>query len=101
MIDVSDGLAADLGHVLDASGAGVRLDADALPRDPGTTLGAVLGGGDDYELCFTAADDERVTASFADAGRDPPARIGTVPDGDRGLGRGGAAEPSGWAHEVP
>lgn len=60
-IDVSDGLAADLGHILAASGVGAELDAAALPVAPelaaaGSAAQArawLLGGGDDYELCFT------------------------------------------------
>lgn len=60
-IDVSDGLAADLGHVLTASGLGAELWLDRLPRG-GTAFTGLsdearwnlqLGGGDDYELCFT------------------------------------------------
>ena len=61
-IDISDGLAADLGHVLAASGVGATLDLDALPtstalRDAFDAQAArrfQLTGGDDYELCFTA-----------------------------------------------
>ena len=61
-IDVSDGLLADLGHVLEASGVGARLDASVLPTS-GALASAFpaerrnemqLTGGDDYELCFTA-----------------------------------------------
>jgi thiamine-monophosphate kinase len=62
-IDVSDGLCADLGHLLTASASGalVALDniplsptlADALPRD--RALALALSSGDDYELCFTVA----------------------------------------------
>lgn len=62
-IDVSDGLAADLGHILEASGVGAELSLNALPRSG--ALAALhsneeqvqqwmLYGGDDYELCFTA-----------------------------------------------
>jgi thiamine-monophosphate kinase len=61
-IDISDGLLADLGHILDASQVAARLDFSALPvssvlrgylQQP---LGkqCALSGGDDYELCFTA-----------------------------------------------
>ena len=61
-IDISDGLLADLGHVLDASQVGARLDISALPVSPvlrayvSQHLGrqCALSGGDDYELCFTA-----------------------------------------------
>ncbi|RCV91788.1 thiamine-phosphate kinase [Billgrantia montanilacus] len=57
-IDISDGLLADLGHVLAASGVGARVDVEALPLAEGLlhALGperaqqAALGGGDDYEL---------------------------------------------------
>jgi thiamine-monophosphate kinase len=60
-IDVSDGLLADLGHIGEASGVGVEIDAALLPRSP-ALLGLfdetaardfALAGGDDYELCFT------------------------------------------------
>lgn len=59
-IDISDGLLADLGHILKASGAGARLNVDALPlsadvRSCGEerAYALALGAGDDYELCFT------------------------------------------------
>jgi len=66
-IDVSDGLVADLGHILEASGVGAVLYVDRLPRSrafracaaAGAPCGdpswndLVLAGGDDYELCFT------------------------------------------------
>jgi thiamine-monophosphate kinase len=59
-IDVSDGLLADLGHVLEASGAGAELDLHRLPC-PASMASMPerqrwplqLSGGDDYELCFT------------------------------------------------
>ncbi|MEK5756062.1 MULTISPECIES: thiamine-phosphate kinase [Acinetobacter] len=60
MIDVSDGLAQDLGHILKASGIGAKLALENLPISP--ALQALndeqrwqyaLAGGDDYELCFT------------------------------------------------
>ncbi|HEV3352861.1 MAG TPA: thiamine-phosphate kinase [Acidimicrobiales bacterium] len=52
MIDVSDGLVADLGHVADESGVGFALDE--IPVAPGATLDQALTGGEDYELVFTA-----------------------------------------------
>ena len=60
-IDLSDGLVGDLGHVLQRSGVGARVDVDALPRSAvlarqSTALQheCLLAGGDDYELLFTA-----------------------------------------------
>lgn len=64
-IDVSDGLAADLGHILLASGAGATLDWHALPL-PSPVRQYIqqsgdewmpLRAGDDYELCFTVSSD--------------------------------------------
>lgn len=60
-IDISDGLLADLGHILECSRAAAVIELDAVPRSkilqkymPGTVaLNALLAGGDDYELCFT------------------------------------------------
>ena len=59
-IDISDGLVADLGHILEASGVGAELRADQLPlsaaaRDLPGARDAALAGGDDYELLFTAS----------------------------------------------
>jgi len=65
-IDLSDGLVGDLGHVLQRSGVGAVLRADALPRSEVLAAQSlalqrlcVLSGGDDYELLFTAAPDRR------------------------------------------
>ena len=54
MIDVSDGLIADLNHIADASGVGYELDDDAIPVAPGATLEHALHGGEDYELIIAA-----------------------------------------------
>lgn len=60
MIDVSDGLLQDLGHILEESGVGARVDGDALPLSPALKaacaalgrdpLPLAAGGGEDYEL---------------------------------------------------
>jgi len=62
-IDVSDGLLADLGHICSASGCGAFVDVEHLPLSaellsafpPNVAEVFALSGGDDYELCFTAA----------------------------------------------
>lgn len=63
VIDISDGLAADLQHILDASGVAAEIDLAKLPvaavclansAEYDARLSA-LTGGDDYQLCFTAA----------------------------------------------
>lgn len=59
-IDLSDGLAGDLRHVLRASGVGARIDVEALPQSaafaacvpPAHRLELQIAGGDDYELCL-------------------------------------------------
>lgn len=63
-MDVSDGLAQDLGHLLAASGVGAELWLEALPRsaalaaiDPAFADVLALTSGDDYELLFTAPAD--------------------------------------------
>ncbi len=53
-IDVSDGLLADLGHILEQSGQAARLRIPDLPA-AGLERDCLLAGGDDYELVFTAA----------------------------------------------
>ena len=56
-IDVSDGLLADLGHILECSNVGAEIDFDALPMSQAlrscSQQKLALAGGDDYELCFT------------------------------------------------
>jgi thiamine-monophosphate kinase len=60
-IDVSDGLAGDLGHILERSRVGARVEFARIPRPAafeqfkGLEKQCVLSGGDDYELLFTAA----------------------------------------------
>ena len=76
-VDISDGFAGDLGHILARSGVGAAVAVADLPR--GAALRGqpaalqrefVLAGGDDYELAFTAPPDSRgaVAAAAASAG---------------------------------
>lgn len=64
MMDISDGLVADLGHICETSGVGAVVEGARLPLSPatrraiagdGSLLAAPLAGGDDYELLFTAS----------------------------------------------
>jgi thiamine-monophosphate kinase len=105
MIDLSDGLSSDLAHVCRASGVGALVQPAAVPVGPGATLDDALSGGDDYELCFTAADPARVAESFAAAGLDLPVPIGTVIGGSEVLlvtpgGGTWPLAPGGWEHAV-
>jgi thiamine-monophosphate kinase len=69
MIDVSDGILADFGHIAEMSGVGGIIRLDALPLSPQFRAAAAglpafphafaLAGGEDYELCFTAHPDSR------------------------------------------
>lgn len=106
MIDISDGLSSDLGHIGRQSAVGALLEAAAIPLGAGATLEDALAGGDDYELCFTAGDPERVAEVFLAAGLVAPVRIGTVtPDREiavrEGDGRVRSVPPAGWEHPVP
>ena len=85
-LDISDGLAGDLLHILERSQLMARVDADAVPRsDALRRLPAevqrrcTLAGGDDYELCFTAPATAR--AAVEEAGHKvnlPVTRVGTI-----------------------
>jgi thiamine-monophosphate kinase len=62
-IDISDGLIADLGHILDASHVGAEIEVEKIPlseamqqcMDETTAWDYALTSGDDYKLCFTAS----------------------------------------------
>ena len=110
-IDISDGLLADLGHILERSGLGAELRFDAIPAHAALApslaedwaQNCLLAGGDDYELCFTAAAAERSgIAAIASELQLPLARIGHItPAGLCLLDRTGQAMPmarSGYDH---
>ena len=54
LIDITDGLLADVTHIAKASGVGLRIDVASLPLAQGVTPALALTGGDDYELCMAA-----------------------------------------------
>jgi thiamine-monophosphate kinase len=108
-IDVSDGLLADLTHILEASGVGADVAFDALPRAPAIAgcrdaelaKDCLLAGGDDYELVFTAPSFKRtdVEALAADL-RLALTRIGViVPGRPRASLRDAAGKPVAVARE--
>ena len=106
MIDVSDGLAADLAHVCRASGVGVEVRADDVPVHPDADgLKGALGDGEDYELLF-ALPDAAAGRLLAEQPLDVPVtRIGTITVRRArrivyGDGRREDLKASGWEHEL-
>lgn len=111
MIDVSDGFAADLSHVLAESRVGAEIDADAVPvhadavarsRLTGRTpLDHALNDGEDFELIFTVSAADAVKLQQSPV---PVARVGRVVPGP-GLwlvaaGVRTVLTPGGWVHAV-
>ncbi len=87
-IDLSDGLADGIRQIAEANGVGAVLDGGALPIDPSArrwfeaggrdAIECTLGGGDDYELLFTASPKLRARVGSIARAEGPLARIGTV-----------------------
>lgn len=105
MMDISDGLAQDIQHILKASGVGANLDANALPISselrkwhPESAVELALTGGDDYELCFTASKEQAgEIALITQTLSLPCSKVGEiVEEGFRIQGYNG--EISGWQH---
>jgi thiamine-monophosphate kinase len=94
MIDVSDGLATDAGHLARASGVRIEIELAALPLAPGATVEQAAAGGEDFELL----------ACLPAGGQRPPltTSIGRVVDGPSGAvlldDAGRAVELTGYEH---
>jgi thiamine-monophosphate kinase len=89
-IDISDGLLGDLGHICRLSGVGATVDLNSIPVsaigakhvNSKAGLTAIVAGGDDYELCFTAAATTRDSIQeLTDVLGVPLSRIGQVKRG--------------------
>jgi len=87
-IDVSDGLAGDLGHILERSQVGAVVEYEKIPRPAAferfreLERDCVLSGGDDYELLFTAAQPQRnELEALSRELKIPLSRIGSVQAG--------------------
>lgn len=99
-IDVSDGLAADLGHILRRSAVGAVLELDTLPLSDALRIHPqartfALSGGDDYELCFTVpAGRLAETLALAQSLNLRLTRIGTITREPTLLGRNGGGDPT-------
>jgi thiamine-monophosphate kinase len=106
MVDTSDGLSTDLGHVCEESECGARLEARLVPRaasrpgSAGVDLRFALHGGEDYELLFTARATRRIPATIKGV---PITEIGRITRGRevtlvRLNQQTEKLRPAGWQH---
>ncbi|MCG2581529.1 MAG: thiamine-phosphate kinase [Marinobacter sp.] len=103
-VDISDGLLADLGHILAASGVGAELDCQAVPvssavirlKGPAEALRLALEAGDDYELCVTVP--PGLWKGLPEAVRTQLSIIGKVVSGSGIAGIEGALVAGGYDH---
>ena len=110
MIDLSDGLSVDLGHLCRESGCGADVAAAAVPIHPDAKtmkdpLAAALGDGEDYELLFTLSPQDADRLLQEQPLDVPVSRVGRiVAGGEIALvdsdGRRRPLEPSGWEHRT-
>lgn len=112
-IDISDGFASDLTHILTASQCGARVMVDQLPISPlvkeyaadaQQALDWCLSGGDDYQLIFTVAPGQRkLVAELAEKLNIPLTRVGQITPGCELICQDAAGETvdlarKGWEH---
>lgn len=105
MLDVSDGLVQDIGHILKASGVGASIDSSLVPISealiqwqPDSALQLALTGGDDYELCFTAPESARDEIALITQTLHLPCRkIGTITESGFHV-EGYEGDFAGWQH---
>jgi len=111
MVDISDGLASDLGHLTEASGTGCDVDVHALPVDPSVgAVAEVVGravldmaviGGEDFELLFAVPPDRLDAVQDALSGTQTPVSIiGRFTDAETGIAGRSLKEwkERGWEH---
>jgi len=104
-LDLSDGLAGDLTHILERSNVTATVDVDALPRSTVMTRQPLevqrrctIEGGDDYELCFTAPVSARDTlTALSAAQRVALTRVGTIGASAHAIGDAAAPVTAGAA----
>ena len=104
MIDVSDGLIADLGHIAAASSVGIDVDSSTLPvSDAQEAVAAALGGADPLAFILGGGDDHALAATFPAQSVPPGWRvIGHVVDGEGVKVDGKTWDGArGWEHFAP
>ena len=106
LIDISDGLATDAGHLCRASGLGARIELEALPVAGGVREAAAALGEDPLVMAATGGEDFELLAAIPPGSPEPEGftRVGTVMPADDGLGfvapDGAALELSGYEHPI-
>lgn len=103
MIDLSDGLSIDLGHICEESRVSAVVDSRNIPIAPKATLQLALHGGEDYELLFTASPRTKIPAAIRGV---KVTRIGSITRKDyrsaikilEDNGKQRTVHPLGWQH---